>query len=443
MFQSEWTAADDVAAPVLVRLATEDQSLDRPWVERQAGQTTVMVPRRTTLRKTQKAFREALKLAAGLSPAHIGLDIRELEPASRRSALWGAGQGVYRFRLTDQKVTGPKVSVLDYPGVDLDLAILQGQSRVRDWINLPSNVKPPEHLAELMQADSSANIQWTAYHQDGLRDMGAGGILGVGQGSHRPPVLLVGRYEGKPGSPWIALVGKGITFDSGGISLKHGDGMGRMKGDMGGAAAVAAAFRTAAEIGLLVNVMAVLPLAENLPGGGAFRPGDVLTMMDGTLVEVISTDAEGRLVLGDGVTWAIRHGASAVVDMATLTGANVVALGGIRSALIANHDGLAGLVRDAAERAAEPTWEMPHDEDYADLNKTSAADIKNSGGRPAGTVTAGLFIGHFAKDVAWAHLDIAGLSFESDGSGVGAGATGYGAATLVEVLKSFGERPPL
>ncbi len=443
MFQSEWTAAEDALAPVQVRLAQEDRSLDRPWVERDGERAWVVVPRRATLRKTQRAFREALKLAVGLKPARIGLDIRELEPALRRAALWGAGQGVYRFRLTDQTVTGPTVAVAPYPGLDLDLAILQGQSRVRDWINLPSNVKPPERLAELMQADADHRIAWTAYHQKMLEEMGAGGILGVGQGSHRPPVLLVGRYEGKPDSPWIALVGKGITFDSGGISLKPGDGMGRMKGDMGGAAAVAAAFRTAAETGLAVNVMAVLPLAENLPGGGAFRPGDVLTMMDGTLVEVISTDAEGRLVLGDGVTWAIRNGAQAVVDMATLTGANVVALGGIRSALIANHEGLAALVREAADRAAEPTWEMPHDEDYADLNKTTAADIKNSGGRPAGTVTAGLFIGHFAKDVAWAHLDIAGLSFESDGSGIGAGATGYGAATLVEVLKAFGERPPL
>lgn len=443
MFQSEWTAAEDALASVQVRLVQEDRSLDRPWVERDGERAWVMVPRRATLRKTQRAFREALKLAVGLKPARIGLDIRELEPAPRRAALWGAGQGVYRFRLTDQTVTGPTVAVAPYPGLDLDLAILQGQSRVRDWINLPSNVKPPERLAELMQADADRRIAWTAYHQEMLEEMGAGGILGVGQGSHRPPVLLVGRYEGKPGSPWIALVGKGITFDSGGISLKPGDGMGRMKGDMGGAAAVAAAFRTAAETGLAVNVMAVLPLAENLPGGGAFRPGDVLTMMDGTLVEVISTDAEGRLVLGDGVTWAIRNGAQAVVDMATLTGANVVALGGIRSALIANHEGLAALVREAADRAAEPTWEMPHDEDYADLNKTTAADIKNSGGRPAGTVTAGLFIGHFAKDVAWAHLDIAGLSFESDGSGIGAGATGYGAATLVEVLKAFGERPTL
>lgn len=443
MFQSEWTAAEDALAPVQVRLAQEDRSLERPWVERDGERAVVMVPRRATLRKTQRAFREALKLASGLKPTRIGLDIRELEPAPRRAALWGAGQGVYRFRLTDQTVTGPTVAVAPYPGLDLDLAILQGQSRVRDWINLPSNVKPPERLAELMQADADRRIAWTAYHQEMLEEMGAGGILGVGQGSHRPPVLLVGRYEGKPGSPWIALVGKGITFDSGGISLKPGDGMGRMKGDMGGAAAVAAAFRTAAETGLAVNVMAVLPLAENLPGGGAFRPGDVLTMMDGTLVEVISTDAEGRLVLGDGVTWAIRNGAQAVVDMATLTGANVVALGGIRSALIANHAGLAALVREAADRAAEPTWEMPHDEDYADFNKTTAADIKNSGGRPAGTVTAGLFIGHFAKDVAWAHLDIAGLSFESDGSGIGAGATGYGAATLVEVLTAFGERPPL
>jgi leucyl aminopeptidase len=162
-------------------------------------------------------------------------------------------------------------------------------------------------------------------------------------------------------------------------------------------------------------------------------------MMDGTTVEVISTDAEGRLVLGDGVTWAVRQGVDAVVDMATLTRANVVALGGIRSGLISNNSELAERVKAACEAAAEPTWELPHDEDYQDLIKTSAADIKNSGGRPAGTVTAGLFIGHFAQDTPWAHLDIAGLSFSGEGGSIGAGATGYGVASLVELCRSWAQ----
>ena len=223
----------------------------------------------------------------------------------------------------------------------------------------------------------------------------------------------------------------------GGISLKPGEGMGRMKGDMGGAAAVVGAIRAIARQQLPVNVLAVLPLAENLPGGGAYRPGDVLTMMDGTLVEIISTDAEGRLVLADGVSWASNQGAAAIVDIATLTGANVVALGGIRSGLLTNDERLADIVKEAADRASEPTWELPHDEDYIDFIKTSAGDIKNSGGRPAGTITAGLFIRHFARSVPWAHLDIAGLSFAGEGGTIGAGATGYGVATLVEICREF------
>ena len=290
-----------------------------------------------------------------------------------------------------------------------------------------------------MQVGSPDRITWQTIDQVELKALGAGGILGVGQGSDRPPCMLVGRYEGRPGAPWIGLVGKGITFDSGGISLKPGEGMGRMKGDMGGAAAVVGAIRAIAEIGLAVNVLAVTPLAENLPGGGAYRPGDVLTMMDGTTVEVISTDAEGRLVLGDGVTWALGQGVSAVVDIATLTGANVVALGGIRSGLLCTDGELRRMVVEATAMMAEPTWELPHDEDYLELIKTPIADIKNSGGRPAGTVTAGLFVGHFAKSTPWAHLDIAGMAFEA-GTGIGTGATGFGVATLVEICRRFGER---
>lgn len=401
----------------------------------------VLVPHQSTVRKTRAAYKEAAKLAQRLEPGQIAVVTDGLTDDQQTAALWGLGQGFYQYRDLTARTTG--VSVILATGsnglrLERSLAVVESQSLVRDWVNLPSNLKPPRRLAELMMANSPSSIHWTMFDHKMLSDLGAGGILGVGQGSHRPPVMLVGRYEGNPGMPWIALVGKGITFDSGGISLKPGEGMGRMKGDMGGAAAVIGAIRAVAHSELQVNVLAVTPLAENLPGGGAYRPGDVLTLMDGTTVEVISTDAEGRLVLGDGVSWARRQGVSAIVDMATLTGANVVALGGVRSALVTNHEPLGSLVKDASTAAAEPTWELPHDEDYADFNKTTAADIKNSGGRPAGTITAGLFIGHFAKGTPWAHLDIAGLAFDT-GNGIGAGATGYGVATLVEVCRQFGE----
>lgn len=395
----------------------------------------VLVPAKTTPRRQKQAFREAAHLAQKMSPQAVGVLLDGLPDTEIRASLFGVGQGLYRYR--PERVTGPSVVVVSARSLDVELAVLHEQMRVRDWINMPSNLKPPAYLAEEMQTESPRGIQWQVFDQSQLRDMQAGGILAVGQGSHRPPVLFTGRYEGKPGAPWLALVGKGITFDSGGISLKPGEGMGRMKGDMGGAAAVAATIRAVARLGLAVNIWAVLPLAENLPGGGAYRPGDVLTMMDGTQVEVISTDAEGRLVLADGVTWAVRQGAAAVVDMATLTGANVVALGGIRSGLLTNNDRLAKQVKEAADRASEPTWELPHDEDYEDLIKTSAGDMKNSGGRPAGTITAGLFIGHFAGETPWVHLDIAGLSFSGEGGQIGAGATGYGVATLVELCRTW------
>ncbi len=404
---------------------------------------TILVPSSPTARKTLKMFKVAGQLAQDLSPQSIAVIVDSLSASETAGALWGVGQAIYRYRDLGSETTGPAVTVVSSDGDLTKLknltVVAQHQSLARDLVNLPSNLKAPQDLADYMQQDSADRIQWHTIDQRELQELGAGGILGVGQGSHRAPCMLVGRYEGQPGKPFIGLVGKGITFDSGGISLKPGEGMGRMKGDMGGAAAVNGAIRAIAEMGWPVNVLAVTPLAENLPGGGAYRPGDVLTMMDKTTVEVISTDAEGRLVLGDGITWAVTQGVSAVVDIATLTGANVVALGGIRSGLLSTDASLKRMVMDATDSMAEPAWELPHDEDYLELIKTPMADLKNSGGRPAGTVTAGLFVGHFAKTTPWAHLDIAGMAFEGE-NGVGAGATGFGVASLVEICRRFSER---
>lgn len=451
MYRSEWVVArdtDSVASDVEIVTASYWRKLAGPvglpdgtpvFVPGSGDKTSVVVvPEEATVRKTQRIFRDAGRLAAKLKPGTVAIRVNGIPASLVRSALWGTARGLYQFKAIDV-VQGPTMVVVSDQDLSMELEIIHQQSLVRDLINCPSNLKPPERLAELIQHEGSHNIQWSLYDESALKDMGAGGILAVGQGSIRPPVMLVGRYEAQPGAPWLALVGKGVIFDSGGISLKPGDGMGRMKGDMGGAAAVAGALNAIAALKLSVNVLGVLPMAENLPGGASYRPGDILTMMDGTEVEVISTDAEGRLLLGDGVTWAVRHGASAVVDIATLTGANVVALGGIRSALVSTDPALADLVRRAADRAGEPTWELPHDPDYADFNKTSAGDIKNSGGRPAGTITAALFVGHFAQTARWAHLDIAGLAFEAEGSNIGAGAVGYGVATLVETARAYGE----
>lgn len=448
MYRNDWMIADNQEA-VDVRIIAESgwagrEEMKGAWPQAEpifipGNPPSVVVPEAKTAKKTLKAFRKAAQMAQSLHPKHVEVRLAGLEVSWQRPALWGIGYGLYRYRRLGEFVAGPEVDVVsDYLSL-LDLAIVRQQSFVRDLVNCPSNLKPPEQLARLMQEDSPDAIEWSCFDHQALLNMNAGGILAVGQGSHRPPVMLVGRYQGAGEGPWLAMVGKGITFDSGGISLKPGDGMGRMKGDMAGAAAVAGCIRVVAEQALPVNLMVVLPLAENLPGGGAYRPGDILTMMDATEVEVISTDAEGRLVLADGVTWARQQKVAAIIDIATLTGANVVALGGIRSALITNDAGLAEMVRAAADDVSEPVWEMPHDEDYVDLIQSSAADIKNSGGRPAGIVTAGLFIGHFAGAVPWVHLDIAGLAFEAEPSGIGAGATGYGVAALVETARRFGQ----
>ncbi len=389
----------------------------------------------------RQIFYEAARAANKLGFPETGLWLTGLPNAILPSVISGVEHGLYRYQENVATSYVQTVTVVGDAHMQqglLDLTVIaQAQSWTRDWVNMPPNEKPPELLSTLYQQGAPSTVHFEAFHEKELVEMQAGGILAVGHGSVHPPVLLVGRYQGNGDGPWIALVGKGITFDSGGISLKQPEGMGRLKGDMAGSAAVMATLRVVAQFGWPINVMALTPLAENLPDGRAYRPGDVLTMLDKTRVEVISTDAEGRLVLADAVTMALRQGASHIVDIATLTGSNVVTLGAIRAALITNHEELGRIVAQAGGRMEEPVWEMPNDPEYARLNKSSIADLKNSGGRPAGTISAGLFIGHFSYNTPWAHLDIAGLAF--DGKDTGLGATGYGVATLVELCRLWAE----
>ncbi|WP_051351085.1 leucyl aminopeptidase family protein [Sulfobacillus thermosulfidooxidans] len=387
--------------------------------------------------KRYRAYSEAARLAEKQGAPVVGVYIRGLDETILPSVIFGLEQGFYHYQ--GQQDTVERVTVVAQPQVMDRIRYLTriagAQSWVREWVNTPANEKPPHHLAEEYQKGAPDTISYHLYTQDDLKDLGAGGILAVGSGSTRPPVLLKGYYQGNGDGPWLALVGKGIVFDSGGISLKAREGMGRMKGDMAGSAAVMAALRVVAENQWPVNIAAWAPLAENLPDGAAYRPGDVIKMLDNTRVEIISTDAEGRLVLADAVTMAIRDGASLVVDMATLTGSNVVALGGVRATLIGNDDSLAKVVMESAQDMEEPVWEMPHDQEYALMNHSGIADLKNSGGRAGGTISAGLFIGHFAANVPWAHVDIAGLAYNESESGLGA--TGYGVALLVELCRRW------
>ncbi len=407
------------------------------------GDDLVILVNAPPARKLRRiVYYEAARMAAKSGGSALGLWLAGVDGAVLPSLIAGVEHGLYRYQ--DSFASVQTVTVVGdadmQPTLRMLARIAAAQSWTRDWVNMPPYEKPPERLAELYQDGAPSSLDFRVYHLDELLAMEAGGILAVGSGSNRPPALLVGRYHGNGNGPWLGLVGKGITFDSGGISLKPREGMGRMKGDMAGSAAVMAALRVVAQSEYPINLMGLAPLAENLPDGQAYRPGDVLTMLDKTRVEVISTDAEGRLVLADAITMALREGASEIVDIATLTGSNVVTLGAIRAALISNNTQLSTVVADAGDQMEEPVWEMPHDLEYAQLNNSTIADLKNSGGRPGGTISAGLFIGHFAGSTPWAHLDIAGLTFDEKETGLGA--NGYGVATLVELCRRWSQTHP-
>jgi len=259
-----------------------------------------------------------------------------------------------------------------------------------------------------------------------------GAFLAVTQGSVQPPRLIVCEYRGgKKDSPPICLIGKGITFDSGGISLKDPPAMDEMKFDMSGAATVLGAVRAAAELKLPLNIVVVIAACENMPGGGAVKPADIVTSMSGQTVEILNTDAEGRLVLCDAITYSRRYKPAAVVDVATLTGACVIALGNHYSGLMSNDDNLAEEMKAAGLRADDRAWRMPIGDDYADQLKSNFADFANIGGREGGACTAAAFLSKFTKDMSWAHLDVAGTAWLS---GSHKGSTGRPVPLLVDFL---------
>jgi leucyl aminopeptidase len=287
----------------------------------------------------------------------------------------------------------------------------------RALANEPGNTLTPREFARRASAIASeggAGVEILDERQ--IADLGMGLLLGVARGSSEPPRLMVFRHEppGAPPTPVLGLVGKGITFDTGGISIKPADGMERMKDDMAGGAAVACAMRA---IGLLkapMRVVGVVPATENMPGGRAIKPGDVLTSAQGTTIEVINTDAEGRLILGDGLWYARRLGATHLVDVATLTGAVVVALGKITSGLYGTPDAFVEQVRRVADAAGDRVWPMPIFDEYRDQLKSDIADMMNTGGRPAGSITAAMFLKEFTGGLPWVHLDIAGTAWAED-----------------------------
>ena len=295
------------------------------------------------------------------------------------------------------------------------LAIAGGTSLAQDLGNLPGNICNPSYLADRAREIAEAQgLSLEVLERADMEKLGMGSLLSVARGSRQPPKLIVLRHNGgKKGEAPIVLVGKGITFDSGGISLKPGAEMDEMKYDMSGAASVLGTLQAVAKIALPLNIIGIIPSAENMPGGEASRPGDIVTSMSGQTIEILNTDAEGRLILCDALTYAERFEPECVIDIATLTGACVIALGHVASGLFANNDSLARELLAAGEDAWDRAWHMPIWEDYQEQLKSPFADMANIGGRAAGSVTAACFLARYTKKYHWAHLDIAGTAWRS------------------------------
>ena len=352
------------------------------------------------------------------------------------------GALIGKFSVETYKTTNNKQSVdrIIFAGGD-SKAVEEGRiigesiNWARQLINEPSNRKPPRVVADrAREMAEDVGLIADVLDQDRIRELKMGALLGVSQGSDEPPRVVLLKYTGNPKTTsLLAYVGKGVTFDTGGISLKPADGMEKMKYDMAGGVTAMAALRALALFRAQVNCIAVVPLVENMPSGRAQRPGDVVQSMSGKTIEIINTDAEGRLILADALAYARSLGATHLVDLATLTGAARIALGPFRVGVMSNDQTFVDSFLAAAKRAGEKMWQMPLDDEYRDLIKSTVADIANSGGRFAGMITAAKFLQEFVGDTPWIHLDIASTAWnEDDKPYLPKGPSGVGMQTLVE-----------
>ncbi|MFM1979225.1 MAG: hypothetical protein RLZ68_490 [Pseudomonadota bacterium] len=359
-----------------------------------------------------------------------------------RAAVLSVADATYTYTTTKSKPEGrvlQKVLLAATNAAELQttfaraVATVAGVEVAKEWANRPANHSTPTHLAKAAQAlTKQAKFNCEVLGPKEVAKLGMGSFMAVAQGSDEPLRFIVLHYNGaaKTQAPTV-LVGKGITFDSGGISIKPAAEMDEMKFDMSGAASVLGVFRSLALLKPAINVIGLIPSCENLINGRAVKPGDVVTSMSGQTIEILNTDAEGRLVLCDALTYAQQFKPAAVIDIATLTGACVVALGAIRSGLFAKDDALANALFQAGQSAGDLCWRMPLDEDYADSLKSNFADVANVGGRAGGAITAAKFLQRFTNQFAWAHLDIAGTAWKS---GAAKGATGRPVGLLIEYL---------
>ena len=325
-------------------------------------------------------------------------------------------------------------------GVNTGKILAEAANLARDMVNEPANYMTPTIMAaEAKKIAKKYGLTIDIFEREQIQKLGMGAFLGVAQGSAQPPKFIVLNYKGRNAKTIdIALVGKGLTFDSGGISLKPSADMGDMKSDMSGGASVIAAISAIAQFKPKVNVMAIVAATENMPSGTAVKPADILTAMNGKTIEVENTDAEGRLTLADALGYANKQGAKKIIDIATLTGACVVALGDITTGAFTNNQALVDKVIAAANSAGDKMWQLPMFDEYKEQNKSDVADLKNTGGRKAGAITAALFVGEFAEKTPWVHLDIAGTALLDKPKGYYVkGATGVPTRTLVNLVLSL------
>jgi leucyl aminopeptidase len=385
---------------------------------------------------------EATSLAWALPPS-------ENDAATAEGLVTGTILGSYRFdRFLSRDPSDPpppSIESLTLTGpegvaaaAEAARVAAEAQNRARDLQSLPSNVATPSFLARRAEEIAAAHdaVSSEVLGREQIVEKGMGGLVAVSQGTAEEPKLIVLRYAGGGSRPTLGLVGKGVTFDTGGISIKPSAGMQEMKMDMSGAAAVLETVAAIAELGLAVDLIAVVPSTENMPSGTAIKPGDVITQYNGKTVEVNNTDAEGRLILADALAYAVELGAERIVDLATLTGAVLIALGSTYAAVISNDDELAGEVVRAGEVTGELAWRLPLHPEYKELTKGTVADLTNAATkRKAGTIYAGSFLEEFVGDTPWAHVDIAGTAWDVGREYTGSDASGYGVRLLVELAR--------
>jgi leucyl aminopeptidase len=394
----------------------------------------------------------AREVGLALAWAESGVNLA----SAARAATEGALLGLYEFSHYKTPRSGkPRRAIASITILGrgrepaLRSAVQRGQTLAesanfaRDLGNEPPNVMTPTELGERARAMAAeVGLACEIHGKDWIREQAMGALLGVNQGSVEEPRFIVLRYAGGPEqAPALALVGKGITFDSGGLSLKTNEGMLGMKFDMCGGAAVIGAMRAIALLKPAINVVGIVPATENMPSGSAYRPGDILRVSNGKTIEINNTDAEGRLALSDALSYAVKQGCAPIIDAATLTGAMSVALGSVRAGVFSNDGEFERAVEQAASASGERVWAMPMDDEYEKLIHSDIADVKQSGGRPAGSISAAKVLSNFVGSTPWAHLDIAGVANRTARDAEGeSGATGYGVRLFAELASQLAGR---